>query len=420
MKKYIDIIQRLQQICLLLIFFLLPFPNTILRYCILAWAVLWLLEGRWLRRPLPIHANQLLIPVLCFSGWYLIKIISGLWVADTFAWLDYLESHATFAAMILVAIWGLHERYNWRHLLFALIGGCISVSIIYPCILFWQYHALPAEAQLPSIMDLTWYMENISHLKHRLFLCLVELIAIISMWLLRTDWIERMGKIRAYVFLGTTTLLMLFTILSTGARLPLLLIPVLLVILLFSLLTRQQMIRWGLGTILGFTLLGGIIYHFHPRKDEIKWQDIVNFRQQDISHHDARLNIWAFCIETPQDYLAYGLGAGQTSNYIRNKYEQADWQWYLDLGFNKCHCQYLTELMENGIAGLLFFILCWIILLYYARGDTRLPAIIFCTIFAMSMLTDDVLDVFNGISLWGTGMLLLLLLSRSQSPTTES
>ena len=217
------------------------------------------------------------------------------------------------------------------------------------------------------------------------------------------------------------TILMLITILSTGARLPLLLIPVLLTIILFSLLTRQQIVRWGLGSILGITLLGGVIYHYHPRKDEIKWQDVVNFRQPDISNHDARLNIWAFCIETPQDYLCYGLGAGQTGNYIRHKYEQADWKWYLDLGlFNTCHCQYLTEVMENGIGGLLFFIMCWIALLYNARGDTRLPAIIFCTIFAMSMLTDDVLDVFNGISLWGAGMLLLLLLSRSQSHSTES
>lgn len=423
MSHYQNIIQRLQQYCLLVVFFLLPFPNSLLRYAILTWGILWLLEGRWLHRPMTPKENSLLIPILCFGAWYSIKLISGLWATDTAAWLDYLETNASVPAIVLLGLWGLHTNYNRQHLQLALIAGCLVVSVLYPCMLFYQYHhvlpTLPADSS--PWMDIHWYLENISHIKHRLFLCLTEIFGILSVVSLRNYWQQHMGKKCAYAAMSCAILCMLITIVSTGARLPLLLIPILFAILLCHTLSHKQILRWGLGAIFAVILLGAIGYSFHPRKDEVKWQDIVHFRQPDIAHHDARLNIWAFCIETPKDYLAYGLGAGQTTNYIRGKYQQAGWQWYLDLGlFNTCHCQYLTELMENGVGGLIYFLLCWFCLLYYARGPERLSTILFCTIFAISMLTDDVMTVLAGLSLWSTGLIVLLLLSREKGEDAHS
>lgn len=419
MNRYTQLIEEIQAKWFVLVVALLPFPQVFVRWAILIWFGLWILEGRWLHRPVSLKQNRIAIPVLMFGAWYVLKLVSGLWVEDRAAWAFYLESHATFAAMIPIGIWGVNERYDWHKVLNALILGCVAVAILYPFTMFWVYNheyfvPLAHTGELHAL-DMAWYADKISYIKHRLFLCSIEVGGLVAVGVCHKSWQQKYGKAMAWGMSICAIACMLATIWTTGSRQTLFTLPVLLCIILCIQLKRQQGLRYGIGGIAMIALLSILVYQMHPRKDEFDTKELTAFRTPDMSH-DIRLNIWAFTIATPKDYLVHGLGAGQTTNYLRAKYEEAHWDWYLTQGYNACHNQYLTELVENGIIGLIWFVLCWIALLYYSYGTPMwLASVSLTVIYSMNMLTDDMMSRYDSIALWSVWIVLLLVLSRGEA-----
>ena len=130
-------------------------------------------------------------------------------------------------------------------------------------------------------------------------------------------------------------------------------------------------------------------------------------------YHDVRFNIWGAALQHPQDYIAHGLGAGQSCNYLIEKYKAVRFDGYVAQQYH-AHCQYLEELMEIGIPGLLLFLLAWISIPLYASPKGRLTAILFTTLFALNMFTDCMFGRFDGIAFWAVGLLFILLQSDPQ------
>jgi O-antigen ligase len=130
-------------------------------------------------------------------------------------------------------------------------------------------------------------------------------------------------------------------------------------------------------------------------------------------NHDVRLNIWGAALQQPKDYLWYGLGAGQSKEYIRQKFENVGYSYIGTQNFHP-HNQYLEELMEIGIFGMLFFLLAWLSIPLCAKGKGRQTAILFSTIFFFNMFTDSMFAMFCGIGLWAVGLLFILLQSDPQ------
>jgi O-antigen ligase len=127
---------------------------------------------------------------------------------------------------------------------------------------------------------------------------------------------------------------------------------------------------------------------------------------------NIRLNIWGAAIETPKDYSLYGLGAGQSFQYLQEKYKEHGFTNYQLLN---SHNQYIEEWIELGIPGLLFFILVWFSLLYCTKDRARKSAFLFVTLYALNMLTDCMFGRFDGIALWCLWMILIRLQSDTQS-----
>lgn len=407
MKRYQDIVGHINYALFLALVALLPFPQIYLRYAFVLWLVAWLLEGRWLRKSnlqSPI-SNYQSIPFLLFGLWFAWKVVSVCWAADYDAWAWQMERYMTFALLIPVGLWGVNEHYDRRQ-----TGKVLAISCVVaiPLYLLWMaalYHHPEWIAYLdirePWTHHADWWVflsDNISHFKHRLFLCSVEMLGAVTAILV---WKEK-----RWVWMLTVPV-MLSSIFLTGSRQAILTMAAMLVVGIICAIPHKYRLRYGMVILLLGVLVGGGLLHLHPRMRQFDMHAITEMR--DVSYeHDVRFNIYGCALQQPSDYLAYGLGAGQSTAYLMEKYREKGFDYYILKRYH-AHNQYLEELMEIGIPGLLLFLLAWLSIPVCARKENRVFALLFFTMYGMNMLTDCMFGKFDGIVLWAFGMVYLLL-----------
>ena len=252
-----------------------------------------------------------------------------------------------------MGLWGLNEHYRWQTLGKVLIASCVIALPAYMAFmtaLFYHpewvpYFNLP-EPWIQHEEWWTFFAENISHFKHRLFLCSVELFGAIIAF--------RLYYKRPAVLLPLWAV-MLSSIPLTGSRQAILSAVALFFVGILCSLPAVRRRRYGAALVLLGVVLGAGLLHLHPRMQEFELSDIKEMRELSY-YHDIRLNIWGAALQHPEEYLAHGLGAGQSSNYLREKYRAAGFDHYVYMCYHP-HNQYLEELMEIGLPGLLLFLL---------------------------------------------------------------
>lgn len=408
MNKYQQIIGQIQYYVFLAVVALLPLPQIFLRYACVTWIVLWLLEGRWLSKPSfssPAGPFRFYIPFLLFGAWYIWKIVSGLWVENIGSWSTQMERCMTFGMLIPVGIWGVNRQYDWRQVGKVLVISCLLALPLYLIIvtaLYYHHDWMDTLQWAGWNNDITYwhtyFSENITVFKHRLYLCAVELLgAIVAYRLLEDKPVHRFGSIA----------IMLSAIPLTGSRQSILTAVALFVIAAIYALPKEQRKRWTAGIIvIGLTVGGGLL-KLHPRMQQFDLNNIIHLTDVHYTH-DIRFNIWGAGLQHPEDYLWTGVGAGQSRAYMQERYNEVGFPYYAEREFN-CHNQYLEELIELGVFGLLLFLLAWLSIPLCARGQTRQTAWLFTALFMMNMFTECVFGRFDGIALWAVGMIILLL-----------
>ena len=398
MNKYQDIIGRINYMLFLVVVALLPFPQTPLRYACVFWIISWFMELRWLKRPPSLKANPLLIPFILFGLWYALKALSGLWATDLHAWAWQMERYLTFILMVPVGIWGLNEYYDWKKAGQVLvIAAAVAVPFYIALMTSFHFHrdwiALFTWREEWFVVP-DWYTfctENISIFKHRLFLCSIELFAIIVAFQLPR---------KSYNYVAIA--FMLAAIPLTGSRQSVITAVAIAALALVGQLPKPLRLRYGLAILLLGIVLGALLLSLHPR--------MHNFNPD----NDIRLTIWSVALQHPSDYLAHGIGAGQSTNYLVEHFREAELNYYVYMRYHS-HDQYLEELMEIGIGGLLLFIIAWLAVPLCTKTKGRPLAILFTTIFVLNMFTDCMFGQFCGIALWAISMLFILLQARDAS-----
>lgn len=410
MNRYRDIISRIHYGFGIAVVALLPFPQICLRYACVLWVISWFMEGRWMHKPKSIKENPIALPFILFGTWFAWKAISGFWSADHAAWAWQMERYLAFVLMIPMAIWGLNEHYRWQTLGKVLVASCIAAVPAYLLWMLVMYHHpewVPyLNLQEPWSINEDWwafFAENISQFKHRLFLCSVELFGAIIAFQL---------YYKRPVVLLPIWAVMLSVIPMTGSRQSILSAVALLIAGLLCCLPAVRRRRYGAAIVLLGVVLGAGLLHFHPRMQEFELSDIKEMRELS-SYHDVRLNIWGAALQHPEEYLAHGLGAGQSSNYLSEKYQAAGFDYYVYMHYNS-HNQYLEELMEIGLPGLLLFLLAWLSIPICAQKEGRFTAILFTILFMLNMCTDCMFGRFCGIALWAVGLVFLLLQTHTE------
>ena len=406
---------QVNYIFFLLIVALLPFPQLFLRYACVAWLITWLLEGRFLRIPTRQDLYKA-IPFLMFGFWFLWKIISGIWAENREAYLWQLERYMLFGTMIPIGIWGVNQHYNWKQICKVLAISCVAAAGVYFFTLFWIFNADIFNFELGhrplQSISFDFFAEKISYIKHRLFLCSTEMMGIMALLYLRKDIIGKYGKTKGYFLITCAIIIMIALILATGSRASILSgVALFTVWMLYKLPIRR--IRYKIGFVLLACGIGLFALSQHPRMQAFDYEDLLSIRETAYDHN-VRLNIWGSALSSPQDYSLFGLGAGQSTPYLQQKYAEEGLNDYAQISFS-AHNQYLTEWIEIGVPGLMFFILAWISIPYFSKKRARKSAMIFLTLYGLNMLTDCMWGMFDGIILWAVWMLLIRLQADTQT-----
>ena len=410
--KYQSGMGKINYALFLLIVALLPFPQIFLRYTCVAWIITWFIESRWFAKPNWQEWRKML-PFFLFGGWYLWNIISGLWADNmhTYSW--QLERYMAFGLLVPIGIWGVNKYYNWKHICIVLACSCVLAAGIYAFTLFWVNNAdfmnIPLGKVRLKPLTSDFFASKISFIKHRLFLCSVEMMGIMSLLYLRKDIITRLGKIKGCIVIILAIAIMITLIIATGSRASILSGTALLAVwALYKLPVRR--VRYKIAFLLLACGTGLFALSQHPRMENFDYEKLFTIRNSDPSHN-VRLNIWSVALDHPEDYSLYGLGAGQSFHYLQNKYKEHGFNQYQR--FNS-HNQYIEEWIELGIPGLLFFVLAWLSLPYCTQKRARKSAVLLVTLYALNMLTDCMFGRFDGIALWCVWMILIRLQSNTQ------
>jgi len=413
MNRYQHIIGQTQYYVFLLVVALLPFPQIFLRYACGAWIALWLLEGRWLNKSNFQSSgpqNLLRIPFLLFGAWFVWKALSGLWAEDTGSWVSQMERYVAFGLVIPMGLWGLNRFYDWRKAGRVLVISCVSAIPIYILLITVLYHhreymdTLQWQGWNNNLEDwFTFFSENITVLKHRLHLCAVELFGAITAY--------RLYAHRPVLRFGFIAVLLSVIPLS-ASRQSILTAAALIVIAALYALPKRHRIWYGTGILVIGAALGFGLLKMHPRMQQFDMSNITKLKEVHYTH-DIRFNIWGAGLQHPHDYLWTGLGAGQSWQYMKERYTELDMPYYAGREFN-CHNQYLEETIELGIFGLMLFLLAWISIVRCAPDSTRQTAWMFTMLFVMNMFTESVFGHFDGVVLWAAGMMFLLLEERTR------
>ena len=410
--KYQSGMGKINYALFLLIVALLPFPQIFLRYTCVAWIITWFIESRWFAKPNWQEWKKML-PFFLFGGWYLWNIISGLWADNmhTYSW--QLERYMAFGLLVPIGIWGVNKYYNWKHICIVLACSCVLAAGIYAFTLFWVNNAdfmnIPLGKVCLKPLTSDFFASKISFIKHRLFLCSVEMMGIMSLLYLRKDIITRLGKIKGCIVIILAIAIMITLIIATGSRASILSGTALLSVwALYKLPVRR--VRYKIAFLLLACGIGLFALSQHPRMENFDYEKLFTIRNSDPSHN-VRLNIWSVALDHPEDYSLYGLGAGQSFHYLQNKYKEHGFNQYQR--FNS-HNQYIEEWIELGIPGLLFFVLAWLSLPYCTQKRARKSAVLLVTLYALNMLTDCMFGRFDGIALWCVWMILIRLQSNTQ------
>lgn len=415
MNRYQSIVGRINYALFIAVAVLLPYPQLYLRYAVVLWFISWLLEGRWLsvsNLKLQLSSWKTLLPVLLFGLWYGFKLISAFWAPNSDAWHAQIERYLSFGLMLPVGLWGFNKYYNWKQAGRIFVISCMVAIPLYLIFLTglylhpeWVSHVLPPSHR-PWIQHDRWLIfvtENISFFKHRLYFCSVELFGAIVAWMVYRKKIQ---------VLIPALIVTLSAIPLTSSRQGVITCAALLAIVLIYSMPHRYRWRYGLGILLAGIMIGGGILTFHPRMQTFNYKAITEIR--DVSYtHDVRFNIWGAALQHPRDYLAHGLGAGQSWLYLIDRYKELGLNYYAQVEYN-CHNQYLEELLEGGIIGLVLFLLAWFSIPVCARSHNREFAWLFVILFLFNMLTECLFGRFDGVAIWAVGLIFILLQSHPQ------
>ena len=104
---------------------------------------------------------------------------------------------------------------------------------------------------------------------------------------------------------------------------------------------------------------------------------------------------------------------------MTERYRDAGFTHYAEVQYHP-HNQYLEELIEIGLGGLLLFVLAWVSVPLCAQKKGRRTAVLFTTLFMLNMFTDCMFGRFCGIALWAAGLLFILLQSDTECDEESS
>lgn len=401
MERYLNFVKRLNYVLFLCLMVMLPLPRKYGHIMLIAWAVSWLLELRFTKRS-HFCGWKALLPALGLAVWVLWECLSLLWGGDQSQFRD---CHASLLILPFVIAFGVNELYDWKQAAKVLIISAVLSCFLYGFTLYWAmnvHHVWSSYNPEPfRSFQFIWFNNFLSNIKHRLFYCMILTVAMILLIMLRKDCWQRWGKVEGSIYLIGGCAILLLTIIATGSRASLLTLVLLLAITIMRFIPKEH--RSWTSIVIIALVMGGVValWQFHPRMKTVTTDQVFHPEQHvsEIDLQNPRALIWHYALQSPQDYLGYGLGVCQAEQYLIEHFEQAGWNKGTFDRFH-AHNQYLLVCMELGLVAMLLFIAYWIYLprCYPKKTRQRVLALYLALLFGCNMLTDSLFSSMEGVT----------------------
>lgn len=419
MQRYQHIIGTLSNWIFLCLVAALPYPDSITRPLWVAWLISYLLEGRIFRQPkLTKEHVRSLFPIagLCLLAIW--ECASAMWAGNTHETWLLLGRHVNFFAVLLVGVFGTNNQLSTKTIVRTFIGSAVVSVFVYLMLHYWLMNPRIAmwknwhEEEFPidwlQMQDLTF------HIKHRLYYGSVLCFALMAILLSFKSNCKDAERWQVAVLSGIGSLILLAGIYWCGSRASLLNLAACFCFwALWKTPGKKKIITASaLIVSLGLGLL--LVIQYHPRFEGQSREEVFAYDEDsDEPATEPRIAIWHAALENPSDYLAYGVGAGNSVDYMVEQYQERGWDLYAERRFSP-HNQYFAELIELGIAGFIFFVALWFAIPFSQKGKSRKVAFYIVIILMCDMLTETILGTIEGVFLCCFAILFLFRLNAEQ------
>lgn len=415
-SKYLSIIEKINYLLFIAVVCTLPFPTHISLYAWGIWMISWLLEGRFLRKENMLW-HKGLIPILAMALLFVWECISYVWAIDKSDASNMLGRHISFLTILPIAIWGVNPQYDWQKIAKCFIISCIASILIYGSYVyvfdFWQY--VREHLRLPEFAQTwTFFGDRISLYKHRLYYGNILNLAIVALLQIRIQQLAayRHKKTATSIFFVVLIILVLGIVWSASRANMLTLLVVGAVAMIQPLRGHTRALVASMA-VAGSIVIGALLFTLHPRFDQLELEHITERATYQTNEIEPRINIWYSALQSPQDYIWHGVGAGGNSEYLKSIFAEHHWDKFYTRQYNT-HNQYLGVLINLGIFGAIFFLLIWLLYPLWYRGRVRQFATLIALTIGLNMLTENMLDRIDGIIVTCVSFLVIVLISRDQ------
>ena len=415
LDKYVHIIEKLNHILFVLAVCMLPYPTTFSLYAWGFWIIGWYLEGRFLSKA-NWQWHRRVVPLCMLAFWVVCELLSYAWSIQKEATFDLLVRHLSFVVILPIAFCGVNGRYNWKWAARCFVLSATASVFVYGVYIYIvsQWDVLCSHAQLPDeVLSWTYFGEQISSLKHRLYYGTVLNLAVIVLLKSRNFALSLHQETwkRTISFFVCLCLLVLGIVLS-GSRANLLaLLVVAMVSVIQPLRGRTRVWVASVASVLMLVLCVWV-YSVHPRFEQLHVKPVAGQDFQPSYEVEPRINIWYSVQQTPRDYLWKGVGAGCNAEYLKPIYASFHLDAFTAREFNS-HNQYLGVLIDLGIIVAVFFLMIWLCYPFFYHGRWREWVVLVVLLVGLNMMTENMLERIDGVIMICCALLSIALLART-------
>jgi O-antigen ligase len=422
--KYQQIISLTNYLLVLTVAFSAAFPNRIFNILWVAWLATWLLEGRFLKKS-NFSFDKSKIIILMLAGFYVWEAVSILWAEDKKAGFSVLERQMSFLAIVPVALFGVNRYYKTSTILASLVVGVLVSVLSYSMTLLYANNVEYFQNSGDKAFWKGFNAENfsiwISFIKHRLYYNTILVVAIFSLPFLYKKYASRYGKYLTAVIILVAAVAMLAMLYFTGSRSMILALILIMAVAVWRYIDKKHRLWVSLSAFMIVAIGVFVFVEYHPRMKNFKSDDFEALRtgKTDNELIEPRLLIWHAVFENPSDYIAYGLGAGNSTDYLVEKHKANNFPERFVTRKYSAHNQYFAAMMELGLAGALYLIAFFFLYHRFLTGNARRFAFYFSLLIAFNLLTEAMLGRGDGVLTLSFFSLMCIWMEKEQKANSE-
>jgi O-antigen ligase len=246
-----------------------------------------------------------------------------------------------------------------------------------------------------------------------------------GIFLLAGGWIgsQEFDRLRLPAWIVVTVMVwwLLFVFLL-AARMEIVVVLLLLGISFLTWMVKKgQALKGGLMMVAGGVILGGVLWLLPVTKNRLQRAiSAVMAPDQQETTPNPRLYLWDAAFEIIAQHPWIGIGTGDVQPALNEEYERKGYTEPLARQQN-AHNQYLQTTLALGLPGLIWLLMLFILPLLLAFRKKHFLVVLFFLLFALSALTESMLETQRGTLFFGFfASFLLALLQKKEGPETTA